>query len=153
MRRRTALHHRATGGIGRRRRFDVLQRLERCLRRLHRVAVRLLELGEDLFAVDVDRARRLDAEPNLIAAHLEHRHDDLVPDHDALVRTTREHEHGVLPPWRPPWAPFRSIRIGPTRGRASSWTRACRSLASRASCRAVATCVVQLATASGARTL
>jgi hypothetical protein len=38
----------------------------------------------------------------LITANLEHSHDDLVPDHDALIRTSREHEHDVPPPWRPP---------------------------------------------------
>ena len=86
------------------------ERLHRLRVGLHgRVAVGLLELGEDLFAVHVDRARRLDAEPHLIAANFEHGHDDLVPDHDALVRTSREHEHGVLPPWRPPWGPASSI--------------------------------------------
>ena len=87
----------ASAGFG-----EAVERLDRLLRRLRRVAVRLLQLGEDLFAVHVDRARRLDAEAHLIAAHLEHRHDDLVPDHDALIRTSREHEHEVPPPWRPP---------------------------------------------------
>ncbi len=77
--------------------FQVPQRVERVLRRLHRIAVRLLQLGEDLFTMDIDRARRLDAEPYLIAADFENRHHDLVPDHDALVRTSREHEHGSLP--------------------------------------------------------
>src|SRR5436853_620115 len=81
--------------------FDVLQRLERVLRRLHRIAVRLLQLGEDLFPVHVYRARRLDAEAHLVPADFENRHDDLVPDHDALIRTSCEHEHRILPPWRP----------------------------------------------------
>ena len=52
----------------------------------------------------VDRAGGLDTQPHLIAAHLEHGHDDLVPDHDALIGTSSEHEHGVLPPWQAaPW--------------------------------------------------
>ena len=72
------------------------------LGRLHRVAVGLLQLGEDLFAVYIDRAWGFDAEPHLITANFENSHDDLVPDHDALIGTSREHEHGVLPPWRPP---------------------------------------------------
>jgi hypothetical protein len=51
-------------------------------------------LGEDLFAVHVDRAGRLDSQPYLVTTNLEHRHDDLVTDHDALVGTPGEHEHG-----------------------------------------------------------
>src|SRR5262249_5483756 len=62
-------------------------------------AVGLLQLRKDLFAVNVDRARGLDTEAHLIAAYLEHGHHDLVTDHDALVGTPSEHEHGVLPPW------------------------------------------------------
>jgi hypothetical protein len=49
----------------------------------------LLELSEDLFAVNVDRARRFDAEANLITANFKDSHDDLVTDHDALIRTSR----------------------------------------------------------------
>ena len=66
-----------------------------------RVSVGLLELDEDLFAVHIDRAGRLDPQSHLIPPHLEHGHDDLVTDHDALVHTPCEHEHGVLPPWWP----------------------------------------------------
>ena len=55
--------------------------------------VRLLEGDEDLFTVDVDVARRPDADPDLIASDLEDGHDDVVSDHDALVGVTREHEH------------------------------------------------------------
>ena len=61
--------------------------------------VRLLQLHEDLFAVHVNRAWRFDPKSNLVSAYLKNGHDDLVPDHDALIRTPREHEHGVLPPW------------------------------------------------------
>ena len=34
-----------------------------------------------------------------LAANFEHGNDDFVTDHDALVGTSSEHEHGVLPPW------------------------------------------------------
>ena len=64
--------------------------------------VGLLQRGEDFLAVHIDRAGRLDAETHLIAANFKNGDDDVVTDHDALVRTSREHEHDVPPPWRPP---------------------------------------------------
>src|SRR4051795_6105472 len=77
--------------------LDVLERLQRMLGRLHRVTVRLLQLRKDFFAVHVNRTWRLDTEAHLVPAYFEHRHDDFVPDHDALIRTSREHEHEILP--------------------------------------------------------
>src|SRR5262249_51163694 len=77
--------------------LDVRKRFHRRLGRRDRVAVGLLELGEDFLAVHIDRTRSLDPETYLVAAHFEDRHDDLVPDHDALIGTTRENKHEAPP--------------------------------------------------------
>lgn len=43
------------------------------------------DLAEDLLAVDLDAARRVDADAHLIAADVEHRDDDLVTNDDRLT--------------------------------------------------------------------
>src|SRR5262249_49632606 len=78
---------------------DFGERVQRFARLRDRITGRLLQLHEDLFAVHVDRTRRLDPETNLVPAYFENGDDDVVTDHDALICTPREHEHGVLPPW------------------------------------------------------
>src|SRR4051812_10939116 len=59
--------------------------------------VRLLQGGEHLFAVHLDVARRLDADPDLVTAHFEHGDHHVLPDHDALVRVSGEDEHEGTP--------------------------------------------------------
>ena len=63
----------------------------RRVRRRRRVAL------EHLFAEHLHVAGRLDPEPHLVAAHLEHRDGDVVADDDALVDPTGEHQHGHDP--------------------------------------------------------
>ena len=84
----------------------------------------LLECREHLFTVDVDRPRRFDPETNLVAAHFKNGHDNVVTDHDALVRSPGKHEHGVLPPWWPPWP--RAAYDAPTHPRADPVVGLCR---------------------------
>src|SRR4051812_34160200 len=62
-------------------------------------AVGLLQGGKDLLAVDVDAAGGLDSDAHLVAPHFQHGHDDIRPDHDALVRMPGEHEHWAPLPW------------------------------------------------------
>ena len=57
-----------------------------------------LERDEDLFAMYANRAGSFDPDAHLVAADVEHGHHDVVANHDALIRATCEHEHGVLPP-------------------------------------------------------
>src|SRR5579875_464894 len=64
-------------------------------RRVGRRLVLLLDLEPELFAVDRDRTRRLDAEPDGGAAHLEHLDHDLTPDDHSLAGTTRHTQHAV----------------------------------------------------------
>ena len=59
--------------------------------------VRGLDLGVDLGAVHLDAARRLDPQPDGVAADVEHDDPDLVPDDDALAGTTGQHQHSRAP--------------------------------------------------------
>ena len=43
-----------------------------------------------------DVTRRVDTEPDLVAAHLQHGHRDVVADHDLFVDPTRQHQHDGL---------------------------------------------------------
>src|SRR5262249_4816515 len=58
-----------------------------------RGTVRVLQRREDLLAVHVDLAGSADPETDLVSPELEHRHDDVVADHDALVGPTGEYQH------------------------------------------------------------
>ena len=53
--------------------------------------------SHDLFAVDGDVARRLDADPDLIAVDLHDRDHDAVADHDLLVHLAAQDQHDFLP--------------------------------------------------------
>src|SRR3954447_3394593 len=53
----------------------------------------LADLEVDLFAKDRHRARRLDPDPDLFAHDREHRHLDVITDHDALVGLSGENQH------------------------------------------------------------
>jgi hypothetical protein len=57
-----------------------------------------LEHPEDLFPVDGDGARCLDADADLVAPYLEDCDDDVGSDHDALVGPAGEDEHGAPSP-------------------------------------------------------
>ena len=50
-----------------------------------------------LFAEHLHIAGGVDAETHLFAAHLEHGHDHVVADHDALVDPAGEYQHGDMP--------------------------------------------------------
>ena len=53
----------------------------------------LLDLQVDLLAEHRDVPRGLDADPDLLAHDREHRHLDVVPDHDALIRLPGQDQH------------------------------------------------------------
>src|SRR3954470_14545429 len=54
-------------------------------------------MGEDLLAVDGNVPRRFDADPNLVAVDLHHRHDDVAVDDDLLVQLAAQNQHGLPP--------------------------------------------------------
>jgi hypothetical protein len=58
-----------------------------------RLGTGALALEEDLLPVDLDRARRPDAQAYLVTPDFQDGDDDVAPDHDALVGTAREDEH------------------------------------------------------------
>src|SRR6185503_16598565 len=59
--------------------------LDGVLARRRRVQIRLLQFPVHLFAVHLDGSRRLDTHAHDIAPDVEHSHDDIVTDHDALA--------------------------------------------------------------------
>src|SRR5579871_3280776 len=61
------------------------------------VHVGLLVERQDLLAIDRDVARRLDADPDLIAVDLHDRDHDAIPDHDLLVHLAAQDQHDFLP--------------------------------------------------------
>src|SRR5581483_12185990 len=73
----------------------------------------LLDLEVHLFAEDWDVPRGLDANPDLLTDDREHRHLNVVPDHDALVGLAGQYQHEV-----PPCSPDRvSAGSGPPASR------------------------------------
>ena len=49
----------------------------------------------DFVAMDRHLAGRLDPQSHLVAANVDHRHNDLVADHDAFVALPRQDQHGL----------------------------------------------------------
>src|SRR5690606_31942192 len=62
-------------------------------------------------------ARRLDADPNLIAVDLHHGHDDVVADDDLLSQLPAQNQHGSLRLWW--WRGVESPHAG--RGRSEDY--------------------------------
>ena len=50
-----------------------------------RLLVGFFQSQEHLFTVHLDITRSVDAKPDMIAADLQHRYDDVMSDHDALI--------------------------------------------------------------------
>src|SRR5262245_10449475 len=50
----------------------------------------------NLFAIDHDCRRRLDAEPNAIALYCDNGYPHVSIDHDALAEPTGKNQHGIL---------------------------------------------------------
>src|SRR5690242_6528238 len=63
------------------------------------LAVGLLQFAVHLFAVHLDAAGCLDAQPHHVAAHVEHGDDDVVTDHHAFTGTSGQNEHKPLLRW------------------------------------------------------
>jgi hypothetical protein len=49
--------------------------------------------GENLFPMDLDVLRRIDADTNLGALHAKHPYDDVRTDPDAFANSPREYQH------------------------------------------------------------